>query len=104
MRTAGETPGGLAAVRFRRAPGLLLEQAAEPGPAGWAVVSRRLRQPGGLRWSAPVDEIVAALVAGCDGSRPLGDLAEVLRPAYGVGADQVEAMARGLADRGFLIP
>ena len=94
----------LAAVRFDRAPELQLGQVANPGPDGWAVVSQRLRQPHGLRWSAAVDPAVAALVAGCDGTRPLGELATVLELAYGIEPGQVEAIARGLADRGFLIP
>lgn len=96
--------GELAGIRFGRAPGLELEQVAEPGPEGWMVTAQRLRQPHGLRWSATVDPAVAALVAGCDGTRPLGELAAVLEPAYGIEAGQVEAMARGLAERGFLIP
>ena len=91
-------------VRFRRAPGLVLEQVAEPGPAGWAITGQRLRQPAGLRRSAEVDEVVAALVAGCDGERPLGELAAVLRLAHGVDPAEVATLAAGLADRGFLIP
>jgi hypothetical protein len=96
--------GDVSAIRFGRAPGLELEQVAEPGPEGWAVTGQRLRQPYGLRWNAAVDPAVAALVAGCDGTRPLGELAAVLEPAYGIEGGQVEAMARGLAERGFLIP
>jgi hypothetical protein len=93
-----------ATVRFARAPGLELEQTAVPGPDGWEVTGQRLRQPAGMRWSAPVDEAVAALVAGCDGARPLRELAVVLELAYGIDAEQVADMARGLAERGFLIP
>jgi hypothetical protein len=92
------------AVRFDRAPGLQLEQTATAGPDGWQVTAQRLRQPAGLRWSAPVDPAVAALVAGCDGTRPLRELAVVLELAYGIELGQVEEMARALADRGFLIP
>jgi len=92
------------AVRFDRAPGLQLEQTASPGPDGWAMTTQRLRQPAGLRWTAPVDPAVAALVAGCDGTRPLREIAVVLELAYGIDADQVEDMARALAERGFLIP
>jgi hypothetical protein len=92
------------AVRFDRAPGLQLEQTASPGPDGWTVTTQRLRQPTGLRWTAPVDPAVAALVAGCDGTRPLREIAVVLELAYGIDADQVEDMARALAERGFLIP
>ena len=94
----------LAGMHFHRAPGLRLEQAAEPGPDGWAVTGQRLRQPHGLRWSAAVDPAVAALVAGCDGTRPLAELAAVLQVAYGIEPDQVQEMVRGLAERGFLIP
>jgi hypothetical protein len=93
-----------ATVRFDRAPGLELEQTAVPGPDGWEVTGQRLRQPAGMRWSAPVDEAVAALVAGCDGTRPLRELAVVLELAYGIDAEQVADMARRLAERGFLIP
>jgi Methyltransferase small domain len=92
------------AIRFDRAPGLQLEQTALPGPDGWEVTTQRLRQPAGMRWSAPVDPAVAALVAGCDGTRPLRELAVVLELAYGIEPGQVDEMARGLADRGFLIP
>jgi methylase of polypeptide subunit release factors len=94
----------LAGVRFDRAPELQLAQVASPGPDGWAVATQRLRQPHGLRWSAAVDPAVAALVAGCDGSRPLGELAVVLELAYGIEPGQVTEMARGLAERGFLVP
>ncbi|HST66541.1 MAG TPA: class I SAM-dependent methyltransferase [Mycobacteriales bacterium] len=94
----------LATVRFDRAPGLELEQVARPGPEGWAVTGQRLRQPAGMRWSAAVDPAVAALVAGCDGTRTLRELAAVLELAYGIEPGQVTDMARDLADRGFLIP
>jgi methylase of polypeptide subunit release factors len=94
----------LAKTRFVRAPGLQLEQTATPGPEGWQVTGQRLRQPAGMRWSAPVDPAVAALVAGCDGARALGELAAVLELAYGIEPGHVEQMARDLAERGFLIP
>jgi SAM-dependent methyltransferase len=92
------------AVRFERAPGLQLEQTAAPGSDGWAVTTQRLRQPVGLRWTAPVDPAVAALVAGCDGTRPLREIAVVLELAYRIDPGQVNDMARALAERGFLIP
>ena len=94
----------LAGIRFGRAPDLQLEQVASPGPEGWAVTAQRLRQPHGLRWSATVDPAVAALVAGCDGNRPLGELATVLELAYGIDAGQVQRIVRGLVEQGFLIP
>jgi methylase of polypeptide subunit release factors len=94
----------LATIRFDRAPGLQLEQLATPGPDGWAVTGQRLRQPAGMRWSAAVDPAVAALVAGCDGTRPLGELAAVLELAYGIDPGQVEQIVRGLTDQGFLVP
>lgn len=94
----------LATVRFERAPGLELEQVAVPGPEGWEVTGQRLRQPAGMRWSAAVDPAVAALVAGCDGTRPLGDLAVLLELAYGVESGQVAEMAQRLAEQGYLFP
>jgi hypothetical protein len=51
-----------------------------------------------------VDEVVAALVAGCDGTRPLGELAAVLQLAYGVEPAEAAAVATALSDEGFLIP
>ena len=48
--------------------------------------------------------MVAALVAGCDGDRPLGELAAVLGLAFGVEPAEVGTIATGLADEGFLIP
>ncbi len=42
---------------------------------------------------------MAALVAGCDGERPLGELAAVLRLAFGVDPEEVRTLATGLADR-----
>ena len=68
------------------------------------MTGQRLRQPAGMRWSAAVDPAVAALVAGCDGTRTLGELAAVLAVAFGIEPGQVAEMARGLADRGFLSP
>jgi methylase of polypeptide subunit release factors len=103
-RLAALRGADLATIRFDRAPGLELEQVATPGPEGWAVTGQRLRQPAGMRWSAAVDPAVAALVAGCDGTRTLGELAAVLEVAYGIQPGQVADMARGLADRGFLSP
>jgi methylase of polypeptide subunit release factors len=103
LRAAVAAPAGLAAARLRHAPGLVLEQLAEPGPEGWAVTEQRLRQTGGLRRSAEVDEVVAALVAGCDGTRTLAELGAVLDLAYGVDEAQLAPMATALVDQGFLI-
>ena len=76
--------------------------------AGWEPVARLLRFDTGFRWALPTDEATSALVAGCDGSRPLSDLVAVLSVATGVPADELEPVvyvaARGLIDRGVLLP
>ena len=93
---------------FRAAPELRRDVASVPGDDGWTPVGGALRLDAGLRWSLPCDEPTAALVAGCDGRRPLGGLASVLAAALGVAPAAIEAevcaTVRGLVDRGLLLP
>jgi hypothetical protein len=104
LRAVAAAPGGVRAARPSRPAGIVLDQEAHAGPDGWAVTEQRLRQTGGLRWSAPVDPAVAALVAGCDGSRTVAELGVVLELAYGVDEAQLVPMVTGLVERGFLTP
>ena len=104
---AADDPALLAAV-LRPAAGLVLDRSAVLGDGGWAEASARLRQSHGLRWELEVDDAVAALVAGCDGTAPLVRPVQVLAAALGEPVDAVAAavgpVVRDLIGRGFLEP
>ena len=89
-------------------PGLVRDRSDLLGEDGWQTASARLRQSYGLRWEVEVDDAVAALVAGCDGSRPLRDPITVLALAVGAAPEDVAAavlpVVRDLVARGFLVP
>jgi hypothetical protein len=98
----------LAAAHLRVAPDVVLDERAGPTGAGWAVTDRRLRQTAGLCREGEVDGGVAAIVAACDGNRPLG---AVLAGAAGAAGADAEALARAalpvirrLVEQGFLLP
>src|SRR5262245_27118958 len=80
-------PGdALAVARLQVAPDVVLDERAQPAEAGsgagWSVTDRRLRQTAGLCREGEVDGAVAAVVAACDGARPLGAvLGEAARSA-----------------------
>jgi methylase of polypeptide subunit release factors len=104
----GRDDAALLAHPLRAAPGVRLDTASTVGEAGWEPVARMLRFDTGFRWTLPTDEATAALVAGCDGARPVADLVAVLSVATGVPADELTpvvcATVRGLIDRGVLLP
>ena len=99
---------GLLGARLRAADGVRLDTVAVPGPEGWAELTQTLRLERGLRWSGGIDEVGAAVVAGCDGERPLGSLLAVLAPATGMSEAELAEGAlpavRALVERGFLLP
>jgi hypothetical protein len=94
---------------LRACPDLVRDRADLMGTDGWRTASVRLRQTRGMRWEVDADEAVTALVAACDGSRPLGlvlDLLPLLVPDHdedGVRAAAV-AVVRDLVSRGILEP
>jgi hypothetical protein len=98
----------LAAVRLRVAPDVVLDERAQPADAGWSVTDRRLRQTAGLCREGEVDAAVAAIVAACDGSRPLAAvLGEAARSAGaddGAVARAALPLIRRLVESGFLLP
>jgi hypothetical protein len=55
---------------------------------GWYAETQVLQQEAGLRWSGSVDAYGATLLAGCDGTRPLGDLLAVLASSAGISQDE----------------
>ena len=58
---------------LRAAPDLVLtrDDLLDGTGAAWRPRRDRLRQSAGMRWEIEVDEAIAALVAACDGTRPL---------------------------------
>jgi len=93
--------------RLRLRDDVRLAESSRAAEGEWLPVAQRLVQESGLRWSGGVDLYGAALLADCDGSRPLGDLVGVLAAATGLGpgeaAEQVLPVVRRLVERGFLV-
>lgn len=85
-----------------------LHQVAQRTDEGWLADSQLLQQEAGLRWSGGVDVYGATLLAGCDGTRPLGDLLSVLASSAGISTDdaaeQVLPVVERLVQQGFLVP
>ncbi len=98
----------LLATHLRAAPDLVrTRDALRDPPGGWRDARDVVRQSHGLRWELEVDDAIAALLAGCDGTTPLAlDLA-VLAASVRAPADSVTAAAlpvvRDLVGRGFLL-
>lgn len=108
---AGADDDALLSAHLAAAPGLVRERADlldRPGPAGWTTATSRLRQSYGLRWDLEVDDAVAALVAGCDGTTalraPLTLLAASLGHPLGAVVEALVPVVRDLVGRGFLLP
>jgi hypothetical protein len=104
----GRGDDALLAAVLRPVPDLVLERSALLDGQGWTTADAQLRQSHGLRWRLEVDDAVAALVAGCDGSTPLIGAVSVLAAAVGAeGAGVTQAVlpiVRDLVARGFLLP
>ena len=85
-----------------------LHQVATRTDDGWLADSQLLQQERGLRWTGGVDTYGATLLAGCDGTRRLGDLVAVLAASAGLSsgeaAQQVVPVVRRLVEQGFLVP
>ena len=100
--------GDLLELRLRLREDVRLHQVAARGPDGWAVHSQLLQQEAGLRWTGGVDAYGATLLAGCDGTRRLGDLVSVLAASAGLSdgeaAEQIAPVVRRLLEQGFLVP
>ncbi len=100
--------GDLLDLRPRLRDDVRLHQVAVRGADGWDVDSQLLQQEAGLRWVGGVDAYGATLLAGCDGTRRLGDLLSVLAASAGLSdgeaAGQVLPVVRRLVEQGFLAP
>ena len=105
---ASHTDRELLDTSLTAAPGLVRERSDLLAADGWEVAAARLRQSYGMRWEVEVDDAMAAVVAGCDGTTPLLTLMAVLAAALQAPRDDIAAAAlpvvRDLVGRGFLVP
>ena len=99
---------GLLASRWRLRDDVRLHSVARQTEDGWYAEAQVLQQERGLRWSGGVDVYGATLLAGCDGTRRLGDLLAVLAASAGISeaeaAEQVLPVVQRLVEQGFLVP
>lgn len=103
-----EHDGELLDTRFRVPETVLLESVANVGEEGWETSIRRLHRTDGPGWQHEVDELATALLAGCQGALPLGDLLELLSFAHGGTAAELREtalpMIRELVRHGMVEP
>ena len=99
---------GVLATAWRLRDDVRLHQVAQRTDDGWYADAQVLQQERGLRWSGGVDVYGATLLAGCDGTRRLGDLLAVLASSVGISdaeaAEQVLPVVERLVEQGFLVP
>ncbi|WP_091372794.1 DUF7782 domain-containing protein [Actinokineospora alba] len=86
---AHQDPKALLSARLVVPPTVVLEQVSEPGENGWSELVRRLHRTDGPGWQQETDELVTALLAGCRGQLPLGELLALLAAGNGLSADEV---------------
>ncbi|SHF37450.1 DUF7782 domain-containing protein [Streptoalloteichus hindustanus] len=98
----------LLAARLAVPPTVALEEVSTPSDDGWSTVVRRLHRADGPGWQQEVDELAAALLAGCRGAFPLADLVGLLAVAHGQPVDALAAAAvtavRDLVRHGMVVP
>jgi methylase of polypeptide subunit release factors len=95
---AHSSPDALLSARLKVPDSVVLEEVLSPGPDGWAAVVRRLHRTDGPGWQREIDEVVRALLAGCQGALPLGDLLDLLAAAHDVPSDALIIAALPLVD------
>jgi hypothetical protein len=90
------------------APDVVLDERASPGPEGWTVTARELRQTTGLCHHGDVDGAVAAIVGACDGRRPLAGVLAAVAGDTGTDPGEITRAAlpvvRRLVERAILLP
>lgn len=98
----------LLATRFVVPPSVVLEEVSGPADDGWSAIVRRLHRTDGPGWQHELDELSAALLAGCRGALDLADLLALLGAAHGIPAAVLAAGAlpaiRQLVEHGMLLP
>ncbi|WP_040924132.1 DUF7782 domain-containing protein, partial [Saccharomonospora iraqiensis] len=80
LRTHGHD---LLGTVFRVPDTVALERIEAPTDEGWATAVRRLHRSDGPGWQHELDELTTALLAGCRGALPLGDLVDLLAAGHG---------------------
>jgi methylase of polypeptide subunit release factors len=99
---------GLLDARLRLAGDVRLRQEASREDGEWQVDRQLLALDGGARWVEEVDPLTLALVGGCDGNTPLGELLALLAAAHEIDARELAAEAvpivAHLTERGLLLP
>lgn len=99
-------PGAaLAGARLAISPDVRLRQDHELVAGGWQAMVGMLRRIEGLQYEVSIDPFGAALVAACDGTRPVGEVIRGL--ARSSGEDPPEGTldtVRSLVRQGFLRP
>lgn len=97
----------LLATPLRVAPGVVLEQTAEPGDGGWNPTGTRLRQTAGLHATGEIDPVGIAVVGAADGRRQLGELLDGIAGQFGLDPAALRPGAldavRSLVEEGFLV-
>ncbi|MEY7972828.1 methyltransferase [Saccharomonospora xinjiangensis] len=83
-------------VVYRVPDSVVLEHVEQPSEDGWSTVVRRLHRVDGPGWQHELDELTAALLAGCRGALPMNDLLELLAAAGGEDAELLRTAARPL--------
>ena len=87
---------------------VVLERIEQAVPEGWETTVLRLHRTDGPGWQHELDQLAAALLAGCRGALPLADLLELLAFAHGEPVDELTATAlpvvRELVRHGMLRP
>lgn len=109
MRWLRESPDStLLDSRLAAVEELVIETAQVRTESGWEPAPARLRQSHGLRWDVETDDAFIAVVRGCDGVTPLGQVLAVLAASLDAPLADVQAAAlpvvRDLIGRGFLEP
>lgn len=102
------TDADLLATTLTLSPTALLEQVSGPGEDGWRPLATVVRRADGPVWRHEVDSPAAALLAGCQGALPLGDLLGLLAAAHDRPVDELVAASlpavRELIRHGLLLP
>jgi len=98
----------LLATPLRRAGGLRRTEFAVVAADGWRAERLELGQTHGMCWQIEIDEAVASLVAGCDGTAPVQLLCGLLAASIGAAlvpvVDALLPTVRELVANGFLEP
>jgi len=96
----------LLSIRFRLAAGHQLHHTLVAENGNWQVREAVLRHAEGFDFEGRVDRVVAALLAGCDGTRTLGQVTETIAENMQAPLDKVQSAAvelmAVLMDKAFL--